>query len=81
MEMVDRHGGYTLIPSNFPLTKIQQGGIKSIRDMSASPAREIIALCSNRTSKMQSIEALARSIQFAFGQSLKSKELQVLDWK
>jgi hypothetical protein len=30
---------------------------------------------------MQSIEALARSIQFAFGQSLKSKELQVLDWK
>jgi len=81
MEMVDRHGGYTLIPSNFPLTKIQQDGIKSIRDMSASPAREIVALCSNRTAKMQSIEALARSIQFAFGQTVKFKELQVLDWK
>lgn len=81
MEMVDRHGGYTLIPSNFPLTKIQQDGIKSIRDMSASPAREIVALCSNRTAKMQSIEALARSIQFAFGQTVKFKPLQVLDWK
>ncbi len=81
MEMVDRHGGYTLIPSNFPLTELQKRGIKSIRDLATLPAREIIALSANRTSKMQGIEALARSIQFAFGQTTKLKQLQVLDWK
>lgn len=81
MEMVDRHGGYTLIPSNFPLTETQKMGIKSIRDLASLPAREIIALSSNRTSKMQGIEALARSIQFAYGQNTKLKQLQVLDWK
>lgn len=80
IEMVDRHGGYTLIPSNFPLTETQKHGIKSIRDLASLPAREIIALSSNRTSKMQGIEALARSIQFAYGQSTKLKQLQVLDW-
>jgi LysR family hydrogen peroxide-inducible transcriptional activator len=81
IEMVDRHGGYTLIPSNFPLTETQKHGIKSIRDLATLPAREIIALSSNRTSKMQGIEALARSIQFAYGQTEKLKQLQVLDWK
>ena len=81
IEMVDRHGGYTLIPSNFPLTETQKHGIKSIRDLATLPAREIIALSSNRTSKMQGIEALARSIQFAYGQTAKLKQLQVLDWK
>lgn len=81
IEMVDRHGGYTLIPSNFPLTETQKHGIKSISDLASSPAREIIALSSNRTSKMQGIEALARSIQFAYGQTAKLKQLQVLDWK
>jgi LysR family hydrogen peroxide-inducible transcriptional activator len=81
MEMVDRHGGYTLIPSNFPLTEIQKSGIKTIRDLNAAPAREIIGLSSNRSVKMQGIEALVRSIQFAYGQSVKLKQLQVLDWK
>ena len=81
MEMVDRHGGYTLIPSNFPLTEIQKRGIKTIRDLNALPAREIIALSSNRTGKMQGIEALIRSIQFTYAQSTKLKQLQVLDWK
>lgn len=81
MEMVDRHGGYTLIPSNFPLTEIQKRGIKTIRDLNALPAREIIALSSNRTGKMQGIEALVRSIQFTYAQSTKLKQLQVLDWK
>ena len=81
MEMVDRHGGYTLIPSNFPLTDIQKRGIKTIRDLNTLPAREIIALSSNRTGKMQGIEALVRSIQFTYAQSTKLKQLQVLDWK
>ena len=81
MEMVDRHGGYTLIPSNFPLTEIQKRGIKTIRDLNTLPAREIIALSSNRTGKMQGIEALVRSIQFTYAQSTKLKQLQVLDWK
>jgi LysR family hydrogen peroxide-inducible transcriptional activator len=81
IEMVDRHQGYTLIPSNFPLSKVQQKGIKTISGLDLVPAREIIALCSNRSGKMNGIEALARSIQFAFGQSTQDKQLQVLDWK
>jgi LysR family hydrogen peroxide-inducible transcriptional activator len=81
IEMVDRHGGYTLIPSNFPLTETQKQGVKTIRDLATLPAREIIALSSNRTGKMNGLEALARSIQFAYGKSKKNKQLQVLDWK
>lgn len=80
MEMVDRHGGYTLLPSNFHLTTQQQKGMKSIRDLAVSPAREIVALCSNRTAKMQGIEKLVRSIQFTYGNP-NQKSLQVLDWK
>lgn len=80
IEMVDRNGGYTLIPSNYSLSPTQQEGIKTISDLGAAPAREIIALCSNRSAKMQGMEALARSIQFAYGNP-KQKSLQVLDWK
>lgn len=80
IEMVDRNGGYTLIPSNFPLTEKQREGIRTISDLEAAPAREIIALCSNRSSKMQAMEGLVRSIQFAFGNP-NQKSLQVLDWK
>jgi LysR family hydrogen peroxide-inducible transcriptional activator len=80
IEMVDRNGGYTLIPSNYSLTPKQQEGIKIISDLGAAPAREIIALCSNRSAKMQGMEGLARSIQFAYGNP-KNKPLQVLDWK
>lgn len=80
IEMVDRNGGYTLIPSNYLLSNKQREGIKTISDLDAAPAREIIALCSNRSAKMQAMEGLIRSIQFAFGNP-SLKFLQVLDWK
>lgn len=80
IEMVDRNGGYTLIPSNYPLSDKQREGIRTISDLDAAPAREIIALCSNRSSKMQAMEGLVRSIQFAFGNP-NQKSLHVLDWK
>lgn len=81
MEMVDRHGGYTLVPEYFTLSEQQQKGIKRIADLPNSPAREIIALCSNRTAKMTGIEGLVRSIQLTYGKHSKERKLQVLDWK
>lgn len=81
IEMVDRHQGYTLIPSNFPLSREQKKGVRKISQLNRAPAREIIALCSNRSAKMNGIEKLARSIQHAYGKSSEEKTLEVLDWK
>jgi LysR family hydrogen peroxide-inducible transcriptional activator len=80
VEMVDKNGGYTLIPSNFNLTEKQRHGIKPIADLQASPAREVIALIPNRSMKMQHLEALVRQIQLFYGQKKTNKNLLVLDW-
>jgi LysR family hydrogen peroxide-inducible transcriptional activator len=80
IEMVDKNGGYTLIPSNFSLRAEQRSGIKQIADLQASPAREVIALIPNRSMKMQHLEALVRQIQHFYGQKKTNKNLLVLDW-
>jgi hypothetical protein len=68
-------------PSNFPLSREQKKGVRKISQLNRAPAREIIALCSNRSAKMNGIEKLARSIQHAYGKSSEEKTLEVLDWK
>jgi LysR family hydrogen peroxide-inducible transcriptional activator len=80
VEMVDKNGGYTLIPSHFRLKAEQQTGIKQIADLQATPAREVLALTPNRSMKMQHIEALIRQIQLFYGQKKTNKNLLVLDW-
>ena len=80
IEMVEKNGGYTLIPSNYKLQECQQSGIKAIADLEAAPAREILALIPNRSMKMQHLEAMIRQIQHFYGHKKTNKNLLVLDW-
>lgn len=80
VEMVDKNGGYTLVPSYFKLNAAQQEGIKEIGDLQAAPAREVIGLIPNRSMKMAHLEALIRQIQLFYGQKKTNKNLLVLDW-
>lgn len=80
IEMVNKNGGYTLIPANFQLKPEQQLGIKSIAELQAAPAREVIALIPNRSMKMPHLEAMIRQIQHFYGHKKTKKNLLVLDW-
>lgn len=81
VKMVDLHGGYTLIPEHYAaslkiegLNRIESDGLHE------HPAREIIAVCSNRTPKWHAIERLIRTVQLKYGQR-EVKNLKLLDWK
>jgi LysR family hydrogen peroxide-inducible transcriptional activator len=80
IEMVDKNGGYTLVPSNYKLKAAQNVGIKNIADLHAAPAREVIAIVPNRSMKMPHLEAMIRQIQHFYGQKKTNKKLLVLDW-
>lgn len=80
IEMVDKNGGYTLIPSNYRLNATQKKGIKNIAEIQGAPAREIIGLVPNRSMKMEYIEAIIRQIQVHYRQKKTNKNLLVLDW-
>ncbi|MFM7007252.1 MAG: LysR family transcriptional regulator [Flavobacteriales bacterium] len=80
IDMVDKNGGYTLVPANFKIQTEQLQGIKPIAELKAAPAREVIALSANRSMKMPHLEALARNIQHFYGQKKTNKNLLVLDW-
>lgn len=80
IEMVDKNGGYTLLPSNYKLKVGQNVGIKKIADLQAAPAREVIAIIPNRSMKMPHLEAMIRQIQHFYGQKKTNKNLLVLDW-
>jgi LysR family hydrogen peroxide-inducible transcriptional activator len=80
IDMVNKNGGYTLIPAHFRLKPEQQQGIKSIAELQAAPAREVIALVPNRSMKMPHLEAMIRQIQHFYGHKKTNKNLLVLDW-
>lgn len=80
IEMVDKNGGYTLIPSHYRLKAAQHAGIKNIADLQAAPAREVIAMIPNRSMKMPHLEAMIRHVQHYYGQKKTNKNLLVLDW-
>jgi LysR family hydrogen peroxide-inducible transcriptional activator len=80
IEMVNKNGGYTLIPAHFKLLPEQEAGIKTITELQAAPAREVIALMPNRSMKMQHLEAVTRQIQHFYGYKKTNKNLLVLDW-
>lgn len=80
IEMVDKNGGYTLVPSHYKLKAAQNAGIKTIADLQAAPAREVIAIVPNRSMKMPHLEAMIRQIQHFYGQKKTNKNLLVLDW-
>ncbi|MEY4992857.1 MAG: hypothetical protein RI948_1744 [Bacteroidota bacterium] len=80
IEMVDKNGGYTLVPAHYKLKAAQHSGIKNIADLQAAPAREVIAIIPNRSMKMPHLEAMIRQIQHFYGQKKTNKNLLVLDW-
>ena len=80
VDMVNKNGGYTLIPAHFKLLPEQETGIKTISDLQAAPAREVIALMPNRSMKMPNLEAITRQIQHFYGYKKTNKNLLVLDW-
>lgn len=80
VKMVDLHKGYTLIPSNYldllglnESTRIQSEKLKEF------PAREIIAVCSNRSPKWSSMEKLIREIQLNYNTE-NTGNLKLLKW-
>ena len=79
--MVQCHGGYTLVPEHY--IKNNSDNYKSIKSKSGEvPAREIIAICSNKTIKWDSIEQMIRSIQHHYNDGkVDKKNYEVLNWK
>ena len=80
VKMVDLHGGYTLIPSNYvellniqKYTRIQSDTLKEY------PAREIIAVSTNRNPKWSSMEKLIRLVQINYFKS-GADDLKLLSW-
>lgn len=81
VKMVDLHGGYTLIPEHYAAS-LQVKGIHRIEsdDLHEHPAREVVAVSSNRSSKWHTIERLIRTVQLRYGQK-EAKNLKLLSWK
>ena len=80
MNMVDKHGGYTLVPSNHEVTIAKN--LKTIKSaIGEIPAREIIAISNDRSLKWDNMEKIIREIQLNYNQPRSSKNLQLLGWK
>ncbi|MDG1657229.1 MAG: LysR substrate-binding domain-containing protein, partial [Crocinitomicaceae bacterium] len=78
-ELVELHVGYTLIPQ-FAI-KNNSKDYKRIRSVTGEvPAREVIALTPNRSSKWSVIEKLIRSMQLKYGND-QTDEFKMLSWK
>lgn len=79
-KMVRLHGGYTLVPENYIEEKSKD--YKVVKStIGGAPAREIIALSSNRTAKWGTLERLIRSVQLNYSQSAASSDYQLLNWQ
>ncbi len=79
MKMVELHGGYTLIPEH--AIKNDSPNYKRIRsDAGEIPAREVIALSTNRSTKWSLIEKLIRSMQLKYSSNF-SSDFKTLNWK
>lgn len=80
IDMVDKNGGYTLIPEKFAeLRKINVSRI--ISENGEFPAREIIALSKNKSQKWEAIEPLLRGIQLMYGKATTKEKFTLLDWR
>lgn len=78
--MVDMNGGYTLVPENYEGTN--GPGYKTVRSVSGEiPAREIIAITPNRSSKWKNAERIIRSIQLKYNSANDRENFKVLSWQ
>jgi len=78
-KMVELHGGYTIVPEFYA-----KGGKKGYKRITSStgeiPAREVIALIPNKSSKWEYLETIIRRVQLKYGEKSK-KNLSILSWK
>jgi LysR family hydrogen peroxide-inducible transcriptional activator len=84
LRMVDVKGGYSLVPEEYQrVLNLDETKCKRIisSDNNEIPAREIISIFPNKTSKWESIEKIVRSIQLNYGKDDRDKKYQVLNWK
>lgn len=84
LRMVDTKGGYSLIPEEYQrVLNLDDTKCKRLfsSDTNEIPAREIIAVSPNKTSKWESIEKIIRSIQLNYGKNGENKNMQILSWK
>lgn len=79
-QMVEMNGGYTLIPERSVADKTKD--YKRIRSsIGEIPARQIIALSPNRSTKWGSIEQIIRSAQLNYKDKKDGQELKLLSWE
>ena len=79
-QMVEMNGGYTLIPERSVSDKTSD--YKRIRSsLGEIPARQIIALSPNRSTKWGSIEQIIRSAQLNYADNKDGEELKLLSWE
>lgn len=84
LRMVDSKGGYSLIPEEYQrVLNLDDTKCKRLfsSDTNEVPAREIIAVSPNKTSKWESIEKIIRSIQLNYGKNGENKNMQILNWR
>lgn len=75
--MVDRYGGYTIIPMNYPKEHIDNSKIVRMKD--AVPARSIVAGYHRRNTYYDAIVKVFQAIQAVYGNT-ESKDWEFVDW-
>jgi LysR family hydrogen peroxide-inducible transcriptional activator len=83
IKMVDLNGGYTLVPKNYVSERQTQKGFHSIFSTigNQNPAREVIALLSNKSYKKNILEELIREVQHSFKDTNQRENYQIINWK
>ena len=81
IEMVNRNGGYTLVPENYNLSENTRSHLKRIDGIDGAPAREIIGIFNNRSIKKEQIEKILRSIQLQYSKPFSPEKMNILNWK
>lgn len=81
MDMVDQHGGYTLIPYYYATSRSRKFK-RIVSETGEYPAREIIALTRNRSVKWGSLEGLIREVQLYYGKDTgQESTFKLLNWQ
>lgn len=79
-KMVESYGGYTLVP-DFHIKDFSEN-YKTIQSLDGKiPAREVIALVSNRKGKWEYIEQIIRTIQLQYNTKPTNTHFKLLNWQ
>ena len=75
--MVDRYGGYTLVPSNYPKDNMDKSRL--IRLTKSVPARSVIAGYNRRNINYEALVKIFQAVQSFYG-TTESKDWDYIDW-